>query len=71
MAVFDEKSGKMLDYRQLINHPDPEIRKIWQYSTANEFGRTMQGVSKNRTKDKRIEGTNTMKFILKKKNTKE
>jgi hypothetical protein len=28
MAVFDEKSGKMLDYGQLINHPDPAIRKI-------------------------------------------
>jgi hypothetical protein len=65
MAVFDEKSSKMLDYRQLINHPDLEIRKIWQYSVSNEFGRTMQGVGKNRTKDKRIKGTDTMKFILK------
>jgi hypothetical protein len=65
MAVFDEKSGKMLDYRQLINHPDPEIRKIWQLSVSNEFGRTMQGVGKNRTKDKRIKGTDTMKFIHK------
>jgi hypothetical protein len=51
MAVFDEKSRKMLD-RQLINHPDPEIRKILQYSVTNEFGRTMQGVGKNRTRDK-------------------
>jgi hypothetical protein len=65
MAVFDEKYGKMLDYQQLINHPDPEIRKIWQYSVPNEFGRTMQGVGKNRTKDKRITGTDTMKFIHK------
>jgi hypothetical protein len=46
MAFFDEKSGKMLDYQQLINHPDPAIRKIWQYSVSNEFGRTMQGVEK-------------------------
>jgi hypothetical protein len=65
MAVFDETSGKMLDYRQLINHPDPEIRKVWQYSVSNEFGRTMQGVGKNRPKDKRIKGTDTMRFIHK------
>jgi hypothetical protein len=65
MAVFDEKSGKMLDYRQFINHPDPEIRKIWQYSVSNKFGRTMQGVGKHRTKDKRIKGTDAMKFIQK------
>jgi hypothetical protein len=38
MVVFDEQSGKMLDYRQLINHLDPAIRKIWQYSVSNEFG---------------------------------
>jgi hypothetical protein len=65
MAVFDETSGKMLDYRQLINHPDPEIRKVWQHSVSNEFGRTMQGVGKKRTEEKRIDGTNTMRFIHK------
>jgi hypothetical protein len=58
-----ENSGKMLDYRQLINHPDPKIRKIWQYSVSNKFGRTMQGVGKHRTKDKQVKGTDTMKFI--------
>jgi hypothetical protein len=26
-AVFDEATGKMLEYRHLMNHPDPEIRK--------------------------------------------
>jgi hypothetical protein len=60
MAVFGEQSGKVLNYRQLINHPDQEIHKIWQYSVSNEFGRTMQGVGKNRPKDKRIKGTDTM-----------
>jgi hypothetical protein len=65
MAVFDEASGKMLDYKQLVNHPDPKIRKVWQHSVSNEFGRTMQGVGKNRTTDKRIKGTDTMRFIYK------
>jgi hypothetical protein len=27
MAVFDETTGKMLKYRHLIKHKDPEIRK--------------------------------------------
>ena len=37
-AVFDEATGKMLEYRHLMNHPDPEIKKVWQKSSANEFG---------------------------------
>jgi hypothetical protein len=65
IAVLNETSDKMLDHRQLINHPDPKIRKGWQYSVSNEFGRTMQGVGKNRPKDKRIKGTDTMRFIHK------
>jgi hypothetical protein len=46
MAVFNEKTDKMLEYRHLINHEDPEVRKKWQLSSADEFGRTMQGVGK-------------------------
>jgi hypothetical protein len=46
MAVFDETTGKKLEYRHLIKHKDPEVRKKWQLSGANEFGRTMQGVGK-------------------------
>ena len=66
MPVFDEVTKKMLEYRHLINHPDPEIRKQWQLSGANEFGRTMQGVGKTRKKEDRIEGTDTMHLIHKK-----
>jgi hypothetical protein len=36
-AVFDEATGKMLEYRHLMNHADPEIRKTWQRSSANYF----------------------------------
>jgi hypothetical protein len=65
MAVFEEKTGKMLEYRHLIKHEDPEIRKKWQLSGANEFGRTMQGVGKTRSKEDKIEGTDTMHLIKK------
>jgi hypothetical protein len=65
MPVFDETTGKMLEYRHLINHPDPKVRKQWQISSANEFGRTMQGVGKNRPEEDRIKGTDTMHLIKK------
>jgi hypothetical protein len=54
MAVFNETTGKMLEYRHLINQKDPEIRKKLQLSGANEFGRRMQGVGKIRTKENKI-----------------
>ena len=60
MAVFKEKTGKMLEYRHLINHQDHEVRMKWQLSSANEFGRTMEGVGKTRLKEDKIEGTDTM-----------
>ena len=66
MPVFDEVTSKLLEYRHLINHSDPKIRKQWQLSGANEFGRTMQGVGKSRKKEDRVEGTDTMHLIHKK-----
>jgi hypothetical protein len=64
-AVFDEATGKMLEYRHLMNHPDPEIRKTWQRSSANEYGRTMQGIGKNRPDGEEIKGTDIMHLIKK------
>jgi hypothetical protein len=63
--VFDEATGKMLEYRHLMKHPDPKIREQWQKSSANEFGRTMQGVGKNRQEGEQIKGTDTMHLIMK------
>jgi hypothetical protein len=65
MPVFDKTTGKMLEYRHLINHPDPKVRKQWQTSSANEFGRTMQGIGKNRPEEDQIKGTDTMHLIKK------
>ena len=55
MAVLDKTTGKMLNYRQLMRHPI--LKKDWQLSSANEFGRLANGVGG------RIKGTNTIKFI--------
>ena len=52
---MDKTSGKMLNYRQLIRHPD--YKGPWSLSSANEFGRLANGVGG------RIKGTNTIKFI--------
>jgi hypothetical protein len=54
-AVIDPTTGKALQYRELISNP--ATKAVWNRSSANEFGRLLQGVGG------RIKGTNTMKFI--------
>lgn len=34
MAVFDETIGKMMEMRDLVNHPDRKIREEWTHSVA-------------------------------------
>ena len=60
MAVFDEATGKMMECRHSIDHDDPTIKKAWQQSGTNEFGRLLQCANNGS-----IEGTDTMKFIKK------
>ena len=42
MAVMDEQKGQLLDYNQLMR--DPKYKKNWSTSSANEFGRLVNGV---------------------------
>jgi len=56
LAVMDEDTGKMLNYRSLLKIP--KFKKLWSRSVANEFGRLANGVG-GRTKNP----TNTIKFI--------
>ena len=56
-SVTDPNTGKQLEYKQLINHPDSTICQTGQRSSANEFGRLVQGVGGW------IEGTETIKFL--------
>ena len=46
MAVYDEATGKMIDYKQLINYPDKQTQEWWQKLPANEFGKLLKGVEK-------------------------
>ena len=55
--IFDDDSGKILKYRQLLTHP--KHREVWMHSSVNEFGRLAQGVGG------RIQGTDTIFFIHK------
>ena len=55
--VTDPNTGQQLEYKQLINHPDRNLRQTWQRSSANEFGQLAQGVGG------RIEGMETIKFL--------
>ena len=55
-SVTNPITGDLQEFRHLIIGPD---REIWLRSLANEFGRLAQGVGN------RIEGTNTIHFILK------
>ena len=64
MAVLDETTGMMLEYRHLVKHEDPEVRRKWQLSSANEFGRTIQGVGWTRSKEDKV-GADTMHLIKK------
>jgi hypothetical protein len=51
-AIFNEKSGQVLKYRKLLNHP--RYKEVWSHSSANKFSRLAQGIGI------RIKGTNTI-----------
>jgi hypothetical protein len=56
MAVMDSDTGKLLNYRQLMQ--STKYRKAWSLSSANEFGRLANGIGV------RIKNpTNTIEFI--------
>jgi hypothetical protein len=57
MAVMDATTGKLMNYRQLMQ--SPKHKEVWSRSSANEFGRLAQGVGG------RVKGTNTITFIKK------
>eukprot|EP00956_Cyclotella_meneghiniana_P017716 scaffold29109_cov56-Cyclotella_meneghiniana.AAC.5 len=56
MAVLDEDTGNLLNYRQLLRHP--KYKAQWKVSSANEFGRLANGVGGRIKKP-----TNTIRFI--------
>ena len=55
-TILDEKTGKLLEYRDLIKQP--ELRDTWIISLVNKLRRLVQGISD-------VKGTNTIFFIKK------
>jgi len=49
LAVMDQQTGRLLNYRQLLR--DPKYKKGWDISAANESRQLAQGVGS------RIKGT--------------
>ena len=62
MAVMDDETGQLLNYKQLLR--SAKFKKQWSISSANEFGRLVNGVG-NRIKNP----TNTIQFIRKKRHS--
>ena len=54
-AVFNEKTGKYMEYRELLKGPD---RDLWYNGGSKEFARLLNGRKKDNMK-----GTNSMHFI--------
>ena len=63
MSVYDEATGKMIDYKQLINHSDKQTQEWWQKLSANEFGRLLKGVGRNEDGSQRVTGSDTFHFV--------
>ena len=59
MAVMDEETGQLLNYRQLLH--SAKYKKQWSTSSASEFGWLANGIG-NKIKNP----TNTIQFIHKK-----
>ena len=60
--VLDKETGKLLNYGQLIKHP--QYADTWNRSYANKMGRLYQGVGTgNVVVGKLIEGTETFHVV--------
>ena len=57
-AIWDPDLSKWMQYKDLINHPDPIIRQTWMESGEDEFGRLFQGFGD-------VEGKHVLEFIHK------
>ena len=57
LAIMDKDTGRLLNYRQLLQHPDHQ--ETWTKSSANEFGCLANGVGG------RVKGIKMIKFIRK------
>jgi hypothetical protein len=66
-SITHPETGKPLEYRDL--RKDPQFKPAWDLSGANESGRLVQGIGRNADGSQRVQGTNTIFFIHKNKNS--
>merc|ERR1711884_210352 len=64
-AVYDKETEKMMEMRNLRNHPNKKKREEWDRSSANEYGRLMKGIGMKREGKSRVQGCDTFHFIKK------
>ena len=50
MAVFNEGTGKMMEKKDLIRHPDPVVCKRWERAVSNKFGRLLKEIERQKVK---------------------
>eukprot|EP00957_Ditylum_brightwellii_P066007 5005956-Ditylum_brightwellii.AAC.1 len=54
-AIVDEETGRVLEYRDLIQ--DPKYRDDWKHSFSNELGQLAQSLKRG------TNGTDTILFV--------
>ena len=57
-GIWDNTLGKRAQYRDMIRHPNPDVRAKWLRSGESEFGRLFQGFEPND-----IEGKDVLEWI--------
>ena len=62
-VVIDEKSGKAMEYRDLLKHKKYKYKDTWTTAGSNEYGRLLQGCGRNADGTQRITGTNVCHWI--------
>merc|ERR1711884_654926 len=50
-CIWDESLKKWMNLGDLLKHPDPAIRKIWENSSEKEFGNLFQGYGNTKGMD--------------------
>ena len=42
-CIWDEELKKWMNPEDLLNHPNPEVKAIWEKSSQKEYGNLFQG----------------------------
>ena len=62
-AVWENEECRLLEFKHLIDHKNPETIFFWGTYGANEYGRLIQLIGESRKLKYRIKGMKSMMFI--------